>query len=282
MRHSFMLLVALTFCACAHVPPPAQSGSVPVEGGSLYYTVEGRGEPLVLVHGGFMDHRMWEPQRKSFSKEYRVIRYDMRGHGRSPASTAPYDPAADVAALLDHLEIPAAHILGISMGGSFAIDFAILYPQRTRSLVVAEPGLSGHKWSSDVIGTMRSVRQAFTESGRDAAIRTFMERPVFASARNKPKAYEMIREQLEANLSMEARPMKPMEPPAIDRLREIKAPTLVIVSTLGGPDSRAIRDLIARDVPNARQATITDSGHMMNLEQPEQFNAMVLSFLREQ
>lgn len=278
MNRLSLAALTLLFLSCVHTTA-RRDGYVPVEGGQLFYVVEGRGQPVILLHGGFMDHRMWDRQAAAFARQHQVIRYDMRGHGRSPASTAPYDPAEDVAAILAHLGIERAHVVGLSMGGSFAIDFAILHPQRVRSLVLAEPGLGGHRWSDDVTGTMRAVRTALRERGREAAIATFLETRVFASARDKVDAWRTIREQLQANFSLDPKPMKPMEPPAIERLAEIGAPTLVIVSSLGGPDSRVIRDAILQSVPNARQELIADCGHMMNLEQPERFNALVLRFL---
>ena len=149
-----------------------------------------------------------------------------------------------------------------------------------RSLIVAEPGLHGHRWSEEVTGTMRAVSEALAKEGRARAIDTFLERPVFASARNKPAAFRKIREQLEANFSLEPRKILVATQPAIERLHKIAAPTLVIVSSLGGTDSRTIAETIRQKVPDVSMATIADSGHMMNLEQPDEFARLVRDFAR--
>ena len=273
-----LLCGLLVLAGCAHAPA-TRSGFADVRGGRIHYEVTGAGQPVVLIHGGFMDLAMWEPQVEEFARNYQVIRYDNRGHGRSPTSSEQYDPAADLAALLDTLRVEQAHIVGLSMGGSIAIDFAIQYPDRVKSLVVAEPGLGGHRWSDDVIGTMRAIRDAQQSGGRAHAIETFLSRPVFASAKDKPAAFAIIRRQLEANFSLDPKPIRAMTPPAKERLGEIGVPTLVIVSTGGGPDSRVIRDAILERVPNAHAAVIEESGHMMNLEQPQVFNRLVLEFV---
>lgn len=125
---------------------------------------------------------------------------------------------------------------------------------------------------------MRAVSETLAKEGRARAIETFLERPVFASARNKPAAFQKIREQLEANLSLEPKKILVAKQPAIERLHQITAPTLVILSSLGGPDSRVIAETIRKNVRNVSMATIADSGHMMNLEQPQEFTRLVRDF----
>jgi len=277
-------LVLATSLLAAPLAARAQSASVgqllAVNGAQLFVTVEGRGRPVVLLHGGFMDSSMWAPQIEALRSEFQVIRIDLRGYGKSPRSSEPYSAEHDIAAVLDHLKVKQAAVVGLSMGGGLAIDFALTHPERVRSLLLAEPGLSGWEWSSDVSGTMMRVADAFKKGGRAAAIDAMLEQPVFATARARPAAYAAIREQLERNFSMDAVPMKMARPLAVGRLPEIRVPVLVLVAEQGGPDARRIAEKIAREAPDARAVTMPDTGHMINLEQPAAFNRLALEFLR--
>lgn len=260
-------------------PALAQGSLLTINGTQLHVTVEGSGRPVVLLHGGFMDSTMWDAQSAVLAKKFKVIRFDLRGFGRSPKPKEPYLPTDDIAALLDHLKVRRAAVVGISMGGGIAIDFALEHPDRVGCLVLAEPGMRGYQWSEEVMGTMNAVMTAAKERGRDAAIEEFLSRPVFASAKDKPAAYAAIRAQLVRNFSLEDNQMLAVRPLAVDRLPEIKIPTLVLVAERGGPDARAIAVKIKNEVPGAKLETLAGSGHMMNFEQPNAFNRIVAEFL---
>lgn len=284
MRTMTIHAVAVALVATA-TAASAQSGTatrrlVEVrEGVKLFVVDQGQGEPVLMLHGGFMDSSMWDGEAKALEGRYRVIRYDMRGYGRSPASPAPYLPADDMAALLDHLKIPKAHVVGISMGGGLAVDFALAHPARVGSLLLAEPGVSGWRWSSDVNSTMQAVMTANKERGRDAAIETFLKQPVFASAAGKPEAMAAIRAQLQRNFSLEPSGARQPSTPAIDRLVEIAVPTLVLIAEAGGPDARLIGERFQRDVRGAQVVAVKGTGHMINLEVPDTFRRHLEAFL---
>src|SRR4026207_822680 len=114
-----------------------------VNGTRLYYEVQGAGRPVVLVHGGVRGGGVWDDQVPVLAKKYRVIRYDVRGFGRSAEPVGPYLAADDLVALRDHLRIPRATLGGRSLGGRISIDFALLHPERVEALVLLAPGLSG-------------------------------------------------------------------------------------------------------------------------------------------
>lgn len=257
----------------------AQGSLLAINGTQVYVTVQGSGKPVVLLHGGFMDSTMWDAQAAALSKGFKVIRFDLRGFGRSPKPTEPYLPTDDIAGLLDHLKVRRAAVVGLSMGGGIAIDFALSHPDRVGCLVLAEPGLRGYQWSEEVMETMNAVMTAAKERGRDAAIEEFLGRPVFASAKDKPAAYASIRNQLLRNFSFEDNQMIAVRPPAVGRLQELKVPTLVLVAERGGPDALAIATKIKSEVAGAKLVTLTGSGHMMNFEQPDAFNRIVVEFL---
>ncbi len=117
-----------------------ESGILQLKDGAIYYETMGDGVPVVFLHGGFGDRRMWNDQFAEFAKYYSVVRYDQRGFGKSQKPTAAYSPVSDLEMLLDHLKIDKAHLVGNSMGGYLAIDFAIQKPSRVRSITVVAAG----------------------------------------------------------------------------------------------------------------------------------------------
>ena len=120
-----------------------ESGFLETNGGRIYYEVDGAGEPLVLIHAGVANLRMWDAQVAAFRDDYRVIRYDTRGFGRTETEAVEFSNRADTAAVLDHLGEASAHVVGFSRAGSIALDFALEYPDCVRSLVIGAGGISG-------------------------------------------------------------------------------------------------------------------------------------------
>src|SRR5271166_5735592 len=123
----------------------AGHGFAPVGGTRLFYEVKGMGPALVLIHGGQMDSRMWDDQFALLAKQFTVIRYDVRGYGGSFQPDQLYSDTDDLAGLLDYLKVKNAHIVGLSLGGRIAIDFALVHPKRVKSLTLAGPGLAGYE-----------------------------------------------------------------------------------------------------------------------------------------
>jgi pimeloyl-ACP methyl ester carboxylesterase len=119
------------------------SGHVNVGGASLYYEAAGAGSPVVLLHGLDLDHRMWDEQVAPLAHAHTVVRYDLRGFGRSTAGSHRGTHAEDLKALLDHLELGPVSLVGLSLGGGAAIDFAIAYPNAVRALILLNPLLEG-------------------------------------------------------------------------------------------------------------------------------------------
>lgn len=109
----------------------SETGYVDLDGAQIYYEIAGEGEPTVLVHGFTLDTRMWDDQFETFSTRYKVVRYGVRGYGKSsvPEEGSHYSNAADLRQFLDHLDIEKAHVIGLSMGGSIAINFTLEYPE---------------------------------------------------------------------------------------------------------------------------------------------------------
>lgn len=249
----------------------------------FHYEVAGTGPAIVLVHGGMMDLTMWDGQVEAFAREHRVIRYDIRGFGRSPAPAGPFSPAGDLLTLLDHLGVERAHLLAGSLGGAIAIDFALGHPERVASLILPEPGVAGWAYSEEVMRSMAPVISALQAGNRDAAVAAFLETPAFTYGKaHHPEVFETIRTMVERNFGgiMAQQQMRFEEPAPLELLGRISAPTLLLVSEAAGPDAKSIADRIEEAVGGAERLSIEDSGHLMNMERPDAFNRAVLDFLR--
>lgn len=265
---------------CSAEKRTSQSGYVEVEGGRIFYEMSGTGLPVVLIHGGFMDNRMWDDQVPVLSESFKVIRFDIRGYGKSSKPGKDFYPARDLQQLLSFLNIEETAVAGLSMGGYVAIDFALSYPERIRALILAEPGVAGYKWSKEVMDEMDAVFSAEKSLGVDAAIETLMNGRVFATAKKKPAVYEKLKVQVKDNFQAPMSLMRVNVQDAIHQLANIKVPTLYIRSEHAGPDALAIETEIEKQIKNVKTATVPDSGHMINMEQPQYFNDLILEFLK--
>jgi 3-oxoadipate enol-lactonase len=262
-----------------------QAGLAAVNGTELYYEVAGQGTPIVFVHGFSLDRRMWDDQFEALSPRHRVIRYDIRGFGKSalPAGSA-YRNCDDLRALLDYLEAPLAHVVGLSMGGVAALHHALEYPAATRSLVLVDTALDGHPWMDEWDQSLDVIEAYAKRSGAKAGNERWLNHELFASVRERPEVRARL-EQIVGDYSgwswVNDSPAQGIDPRSIARLHEIDAPTLVIVGERDLPDFQIIASTLADGIPNARKVVIKAAGHMSNMEQPAEFNSIVSAFLGE-
>lgn len=258
-------------------------GFATINGTRLYYEVAGSGTPLVLIHGFTLDARMWDDQFAPFAERHRVIRYDLRGFGKSaPTGDAPYTHADDLAALLGHLKVARAAVCGLSLGGEVAIDFTLAYPDRVQALIAVDAAVGGHRWSEEWSAQFGRVWKIGRSEGTGAAKVAWLDMPIFAPARAHPAVAARLDAMIAAYSGWHWKnrdPHRKSDRPAIERLEAIGVPTLVIVGERDMSDFRAIADRIARDVPGAREIALPGVGHMVNMEAPERFNREVLGFL---
>jgi 3-oxoadipate enol-lactonase len=258
------------------------NGLVPVDGTSLYYEMTGEGDPVIFLHGMTLDLRMWDRQVASLRDSYRVVRYDMRGFGRSEPSTVPYSHAADLQALIEHLGLEMPVLVGLSMGGGAVINHAILYPGQARALVAICPSLGGYQRSKEFTDYQMALLQATAEGGIDAGKDLWISGPLFDQLRDKP-AGEQLRTMVGEYSGWHwthPDPGVPLVPPAIERLEEIAVPSLIIIGEKDVPDCRAVADILVQRIAHAERLVFEEAGHMVNMEQPEKFNRSLQSFLQ--
>ncbi|MHB8645061.1 MAG: alpha/beta fold hydrolase [Thermomicrobiales bacterium] len=260
-----------------------QRGFADVNGTQLYYETAGSGTSLVLIHGFSLDTRMWDDQFAPFAERHRVVRYDARGFGQSaPVGDETYTHPDDLAALLNHLAIPRAAIIGLSMGGRIAIDFALAYPTMTCALIPIDAALSGYASSEEWNARWKSLVQTARTVSAQAANERWLDHPLFAPANEHPAVAARLRRMVGEYSGWHwgnRDPQRGNDPPATARLREITAPTLVILGERDVPDFHVIADQIVGNVSGARKIVLPNVGHMANMEAPELFNTEVLEFL---
>lgn len=253
-----------------------------VNGTQLYYEITGEGEPLVLLHSGYTDLRIWDDQFHFFGQHFKVIRYDIRGFGRSSRPDGSFAHFEDLKGLLDHLQIEAAHLIGVSMGGSIATDFTLQYPGRVKSLVLSGASLNGFAGTIDEASKQRSAAgMSIVKRDHNFAqsVEFMLNDPMWRL--DDPRQRERLKGMFEGNSLAWALAnwVRAAEPPAAGRLSEIRQRTLLIT---GSEDSLPIRQIAAAlqaGIPGSQAITLTGTGHLPNMDRPAEFNRIVLEFL---
>jgi pimeloyl-ACP methyl ester carboxylesterase len=258
---------------------------VQVDGARLAFSESGAGEAVVLIHGFALDRRMWDDQVPELAKHFRVITYDLRGFGQSsvPASE-PYTTAGDLKALLDHLGLERAALVGLSMGGNVAIQFAEGYPEIVRALVLIDAVVGGWSWSPGSSAEDGRAWALGRSEGLEAARDAWLAHAYFVPANEQPAVARRLRQMAEDYSGyhwMHNDPQVWPDPPALARLGDIGCPTLVIVGERDTADLRAMADALAQRIESAKKLSLPGVGHMANMEAPREVNAAILDFLLE-
>ena len=266
-----------------------QTGYADVDGARLYYEIAGDGMPLVLVNGWDFDLRQWDAQVEPFTEQYRLIRWDARGYGKTQITDneVNFSHAADLRALLDHLQIKQTALLALSWGGGLAVDFALEYPQCLSKLVLVAPAVKGYQWQSESILRYDEAFDTAWDAGDMARcaeldLLAWLVGPTRQPEQVDAALRERVKQWLEAAFSRPEGPQAvKLDPPAIGQLNEIRLPLLVIVGEHDFPDFKAIADRLVQAVPGAQKVIIDDTAHVSHMERPAEFNRIVLDFLAD-
>lgn len=258
---------------------------IAVEGASLYCEIAGTGPAVVLLHGFTLDTRMWDDQFLLLAQHFQVIRYDLRGFGQSTVPAGePYSHVEDLHVLLRRLKLQKASLVGQSMGGAIALDFALAYPQSTQTLVLIDTVVGGYPWSAEASAREDLIWQCAREGGIPAAKQSWLTHPLFAPVQRNPQAAARLA-QIIGEYSgwhfVHADPGRGPETPAINRLAELAMPLLVMVGEHDTPDFMGITEHVCRMAPRARKHVVAGAGHMANLEAPQEVTEAILAFLKE-
>ncbi len=264
--------------------------TIAVNGAQIYVERQGEGDPLVLLHAGIADCRQWDDQLAAFTPSYTVVRYDHRGWGRSDTPAGPVAFHEDLYGVLCALGIERAHLLGISMGGTFAIDFALTHPTMVSSLILVGSWLSGFSVpaseAEQVIWAEYEAALAQGQFGRANEIETDLK--LIGIYRTPAMVAPAVRQRLRTlhrpafdRLAQreEMRPWLKPQPPAAERLHEISAPTLVVYGDVDVPAVPLIAEKLGREIRGAQVVVMHGTAHVPNMEQLREFNRIVLDFL---
>ena len=255
-----------------------------IRSASIFCRTQGSGPPVVLLHGFGLDQRMWDDQVTALGERFTMIRYDLRGYGRSSLPvTGPYAHTDDLHDLLGALSARPAHVVGHSNGARIAARFALTYPKDVRSLALVNPALDGHVWSSDWQERWSAITAAAKAGNIARARRLWIEHPLFAAAREHPAVATRLTEMVHAYSGWHwehADPGTAPDPPVNQRLGQFRVPTLVMIGERDLPDFRTIALTLSSGIPGATRANVPHAGHMTNMEAPAEFNEQLTAFLR--
>lgn len=266
------------------------TGFADVNGAQLYYEVAGEGTPFVMVHAGVANNRMWDNEFTHFADKYKVLRFDMRGYGKSKPVDGEFNIQDDLETLLETLDIDTPFILmGCSIGGGLAIDFTLTHPTKVKHLILVGSGPAGLDLDAEEPEELFAEAEKAFKSGdidRAAEIDTQIwfdgvgrtKDDVDATVR--AKALDMDRIALThyaTGLGKHVR--KEFDKPAVERLGEITTPTLVIVGKNDIEYLRLSADYMEKHLPNPTKVVMDNAAHLPNMEHPEIFRQAIEAFL---
>lgn len=277
------MLILFSFTSTLYAQTEQQTGIAEVNGTRLYYEMAGSGPVLILIHGGAVDSRAWDDQFEEFAQHYLVVRYDLRGTGRSADRDQPYSNTEDLYALMQYLKISSASLLGISRGGGFAYDFALEHPQMVKSLILVSSNLSAPVPAYEAM--FEHTTEVGETSGAAAAAQIWANDPYQGPQREeaRPKVLKIIEDNVARFRNFGGyKPVKQLsasDKPRAQQLAEIKVPTLLIAGAHDNIDARNNYQRWADGIPGAKIIYFPNAGHLVNIDQPREFNQAVEDFL---
>ena len=283
-----LIAAGLAISGCNRPPetpaPPSRSGRVAVANRvRLFYEIQGQGDTLILIHGGYADRRIWNEQMDELSRDFTVIRYDLRGFGRSDFPSRPYRPSRDLLALYDELSLGQAALVGLSSGGEVALSFTLAYPDRVEALLLASSPAVGLPVPPEDSARDLAISQAVSSGGVDSGVMSWLRHPGLASLREKPELANQMEFLVRENARFLGLPFRPFladDPPPSERLGELRVPTVIV---WGDRDTETIQRnsaVTAERIPGARTVIMRGAGHMVNLERPGDFNRVVRDLMQ--
>ena len=259
------------------------------DGAKLHFEIAGEGPVVTMIHPGLWDMRTWDREFDRFVEEgHRVLRYDVRGYGKSsrPDPGATYSNVRDLDALLEAADVTLTALVGCSMGGGIAIDYALGFPAKVWGLVPVATALGGFEATEEEEewwAQRDEPIEAAIEAGdleRAQELRLEIWAPLGTDddrgARIRQIAFDNLHEIL-----MDESGEERLDPPAAHRLEEIDVPTLILEAEHDPPDMKRLANFLVREVIGSRKVVVEDSDHVVNMRQPERFEELVLPFLAE-
>jgi 2-succinyl-6-hydroxy-2,4-cyclohexadiene-1-carboxylate synthase len=253
--------------------------TIDLEGATLTGETSGEGTPLVLLHGMAGERHDWNRLLAALPPDYPTLRYDLRGFGQSTAQQGlPYSHSDDLLALLDARGIERAPVLGLSMGGGVALNFALNHPDRVSHLILISPAMVGWEWSDEWKALWRGVSHAARAGDMALARERWFQHPMFAAVRRTDAADE-LRHAIGAYHGRQwILDTQRDELPDPERLHTLAAPTLLLTGEEDFGDLRLIADVIEGAAPGVKRIDYEGAGHMLHLERPADVATAIVSW----
>jgi pimeloyl-ACP methyl ester carboxylesterase len=270
---------------------PNSGGYIKAGKFQVYYEREGKGHPVVLLHAGLQDHTMWKEQVKELSLHYDVITPDLPFHGRTIGKDTTLLAREVIRILIDSLHLGKVSIAGLSMGAAVAQDFIIAYPQRVNKAILISSGISGYEKVHPIdsvsadwyiqfakaiqAGDTTRAAKEFTKAWAEGVYRNHdsLKAPV------SRYVYHKTLETLQTH-KMAGWPQLQSNPPAFERLPTVKVPVMIIDGDKDLPYVAHTSKYLEETVPGAKRVQMKGVAHMLNIEKPEEFNKLLLGFLK--
>jgi pimeloyl-ACP methyl ester carboxylesterase len=262
----------------------ARAETVEVDGGQIHYETCGKGgRAIVLIHDGVINSASFDDMWPTLCRDFRVVRYDRRGYGRSPAAKAPYSPQEDLAAVMRAAGLDHASLVGFSFGGGLAVSYAIDHPDQVDRLVLSGAALNGFKVSKNFTSRITHVMLPMIIGNMDAVIanaskETWIMAPGNDAARVKITA--LIKASPQDPRHQTKDPIKGW-PSDLPRMPELKVPTLIMTGDHDIADNQAQAGAAQVLIPGARRIVVEDAGHLMQLEHPKEVAELIADFVRK-
>jgi len=277
MRMSISPTALVIFLGVAPFVVAQNSASLSTNG--LFYELSGEGSPIVLIHGTNLDSRLWDGDMDWLRKEGKVLRYDLKGQGKSPLPTERYANHEDLIALLRELNLEGATLVGLSAGAQVALDVALDAPELVNRLVLVSPSLD--RFTPKVMPPyLADLVKALRAKNFDEANEILLASSLFAVP---DEHKELVRAMAEKNATIWEIPyslVKMASPVAVKRLEHVKPPTLVLV---GNKDMEAVHEIAAlleTQIPTVSRINIPNGGHLLNLTSPDEFRRTIADFIK--
>lgn len=252
--------------------------------GKVYFEEEGKGEPLIFIHGRTLDHRMWKPQIEFFKSDYRCISYDLNGFGKSQIPKNNYSRAQTLKDLLDYLNIKKSALIGLSLGSYTALEFLISFPEYVNKVVLMSPAVPGAVYSNEFNSDWEKVSDYGKKGELKLAKKYWLMCKAFSMLKtnNSPGQAileKIIKEYTGWDIQQNPPESRTLVENAFKHLEKIQIPALMIYGEGDYNDFGNNAKLLHNELKNSKLIKIKNSSHMVNLEFPDLVNNYIKDFL---